>query len=87
MAWESALQRVRELHGARGFRSYNFQDVRVSAVQINSDASVTVELRSQNPEKMISGIQQFRETIARALRRYYGCEVKLGCLGDAAGAM
>jgi Helix-turn-helix domain len=86
-AWESALQKVRAVNGAKEFRSHSFQDVRISAARSNSDASVTLELRSPNPEKTICGILRFQEIIARALRRYYGCEVKLECLGEAAEAI
>jgi hypothetical protein len=78
-AWASALQKVREVNGAKEFRTYDFQDVRVSAVRASSGPSVILELRSQNPDRMLCGIENFRDTIARALRRHYGCEVKLEC--------
>ena len=81
-AWESALQKVRAANGAKEFRSHSFQDVRVSAVRANADASVTLELRSSNPEKTTCGIRKFEYIIARALRSFYGCEVMLQCLGE-----
>lgn len=82
LAWQSALQKVRAVNGAKEFRSHSFQDVRISAARANSDASVTLELRSPNPEKTIRGIQRFQDSLARALRSYYGCSVKLECLDE-----
>ena len=82
MAWESALRAVRKLNGAKEFRTHSFLDVRVSEVRANSDRSVTIELRSPNPEKSICGLQKFQEIIARALRNFYGCRVRLACVGE-----
>jgi hypothetical protein len=81
MAWKAASDQVRTVHGAKQFRSHGFQDVRISAVIANRDGSVTLQMRSPNPERTASGLQKFEEILARSLSGYYGCRVILACLG------
>lgn len=81
-AWESALQKTHTTHGAKEFRTFSFQDVRVSSVKVGSNSTVHIKLRSPNPEKTKLGIYRFETTLTRALRSFYGCELKLECLGE-----
>jgi DNA-binding Lrp family transcriptional regulator len=85
MAWNSAIEAIRSEHGAKEFRTHGFLDIRVAHSAIGASGAIVIELRSKQAENAISGIQKFEQTIAGALKRFYGLSVRIVCLGEDEG--
>ena len=81
-AWNSAVERVRDAHGANELKKFRFRDVTIVSADADGAGTVHLTLRSPVPGKAEAGIVEHETAISQALRDFYGRTVKLRVIGN-----